>query len=244
VKVPVKLYSAIDPKGIAFREIHVKDESPLQHRLVCRAEGKVIDRKEVAKGYEIGTDDYVLLDPDDIKAASGKHGKLIEIEEFVDVESIDPFYFAKTYYLGTRDFPEPYALFAKALNKTAKAGVGRFTFHNREYLAAVRARENRLMLHTLRFADELVGPEDLELPDGGKAPTDKEVGMAKKLVQGLTEDFEPGEFEDEYREAVFDLIDRKAAGRKPRRKRRRKRESGDDLSKALEKSLAAQQGRS
>jgi DNA end-binding protein Ku len=244
VRVPVKLYSAIDPKGIAFREVHEKDGSPLRHRLVCRAEGEIVERSEVAKGYEVGADRYVLLEADEIKAAAGDRPKTIEIEEFVDVEAIDPFYFTKSYYLGVRDVDEPYALFAAALAKTGKAGIGRFTFHNREYLVAVRSRGDRLMLHTLRFADEVVAPDDLDLPEGGKQPTRKEIGLARKLVEGLTADFEPGEFEDEYRTAVMDLIERKAAGKKAPKKRRRKRREEGDLASALEKSLAAQGAKS
>lgn len=240
VRVPIKLYSAIDPKGIAFREIHTRDQSLLKHRLVCKKEGKVVERSEVAKGYEVRADQYVLLDAEEIKAASGDRPKTIEVEEFVDVDSIDPFFFTKSYYLGVRDSSEPYAVFAAALSETGKAGIGRFTFHNREYLCAIRADGDRLMLHTLRFDDEVIKPGDIDLPEGGKEPTKKEVTLARKLVQGLTEDFEPGEFEDEYRSAVMDLIDRKAAGKKTPSKRRKKRQKAGDLSDALEKSLAAQ----
>lgn len=240
VKVPIKLFSAIEQNEIAFREIHTKDNSRLQHRLVCRAEDEVVERSEVAKGYEVSPDEYLLLEPEEIKAAAGDRPKTIDIQEFVDAEEIDPFYFAKSYYLGVRDLEEPYALLEAALRQSGKAGIGRFTFHNREYLVAIRASEDRIMLHTLRFADEIIDVDDLDIPDPGKAPTKKEVTMARKLVEGLTEEFDPGEYQDEYRAAVMDLIEKKAAGRKAPRKRRRKREKPDSLEKALEKSLAAQ----
>ncbi|MBN8867849.1 MAG: Ku protein [Solirubrobacterales bacterium] len=240
VKVPIKLFSAIDPKGISFREIHLKDDSLLQHRRVCKAEGKVVERDEVAKGYEVSGGEYVLLSSEEIKAAAGERPKTIEIEEFVDAGDIDPFFFNKTYYLGVRDHAEPYALLAAALERAGKAGIGRFTFHNREYLVAVRSQGDRMLLHTLRFDDEIVEPEDLDLPEGGKKPTKKEVTMARRLVEGLTEDFDPGDYHDEYRASVFDLIERKAAGKKaPKRRRRKKKEPGD-LTSALERSLAAQ----
>jgi DNA end-binding protein Ku len=241
VRVPVKLFSAIEPKGIAFREVHTKDNSPLKHRLVCRSEGKTVERSEVVKGYEVGADEYILLEPEEIKAAAGERSKTICVKEFVETEAIDPFFFAKTYFLGIREHEEPYAVFAEALNRSGKAGIGRFTFHNREYLVAVRARGDRLFMHTLRFSDEIVSPEDLDIPEG-KEPTRKEVDLARRLVSGLTEEFEPGEYEDEYRESVMELIERKAAGRKaPRKKRKKKKESGD-LTKALEESLAATGG--
>lgn len=238
VKVPVKLYSAIDPKGIAFREVHAKDDSPLRHRRVCRADGKLVERDEIVKGYDLGGGEYVLLEPEEIKAAEDERPKTIEIDEFVEVEEIDPFSFNRSYYLGIREHAAPYAVLLAALRETGKAGIGRFTFHGREYLVAIRAREERLMLHTLRFADEVVEPDSLDLASG-KAPSRKEVTMAGRLIEGLTEDFDPGEFQDEYRAAVMDLIERKAAGRKAPKKKRRPRRTADDLTAALEKSLAA-----
>ena len=129
---------------------------------------------------------------------------------------------------------------AAALEKTGRAGIGRFTFHNREYLVAVRAFEGRLALHTLRFSDEIVDAGDLDMPEGGKSPTAKEVKMARQLIAGLTDEFEPEGFQDEYRAAVMDLIERKAEGKKPKKSKRKARESTGDLSKALEESLAAQ----
>jgi len=243
VRVPIKLFSAIEPKGIGFREVHVKDDSPLQHRRICRADGKEVERDEIAKGYEVADGEFLILDPEEIKAAGGDRGKTIEIEEFVDVAEIDPFLFNKTYFMGVRDHAEPYAVVAEALRQSGKAGVGRFTFHNREYLVAVRAQEGRLALHTLRFADEIVAGEDFELvTKKGKAPTKKEVTMARKLISGLTEEFDPGEYQDQYRAAVMDLIEKKAEGKKAPKKRRKKRKKTDDLSDALEKSLAAQGG--
>lgn len=240
MKVPIKVYSGIEPKGIAFREVHTKDDSPLRHRRVCKAEGEIVERDEIAKGYEVSGGEYILLAPEEIKAAEGERPKTIELQEFVAVDAIDPFHFNKAYYLGIRDHAEPYAVLAAALAETGRAAIGRFTFHGREYLVAVRAVHERLMMHTLRFADELLAPEDLDLPSGGKAPTRKEVTMARRLVDGLTEGFDPGEFKDEYRAAVMDLIERKAAGKKAPKKRRKKQRPAEDLTTALEESLAAQ----
>lgn len=240
VKVPVKLYSSVDPAGISFREIHVKDGSPLQHRLVCKSEGKQVSRDEIKKGYEISDGKFILLDEEEIKAAGSARSKRIDVEEFVDVAEIDPFYFAKSYYLGVRDVSEPYSLFAAALEQSGKAGIGRFTFHNREYLAAIRSDGSHLILHTLRFADEVVGEDEIQLPGKGKEPSKKETTLARKLVEGMTEDFDPGQFQDEYRAEVMELIERKAAGKNAPKKRARKKKKPDDLSDALERSLAAQ----
>lgn len=238
VRIPVKLFSAIEPKGVAFREIHTKDNSPLRHRLVCSSEGTTVERSEVVKGYEVGSGQYILLEPEEITAAAGERSKTIRVEEFVETEAIDPFFFAKTYFLGVREHDEAYAVFAHALSRSGKSGLGRFTFHNREYLVAVRAQEDRLFMHTLRFSDEIVSPEDLDIPEG-KEPTRKEIDLARKLVAGLTQEFRSGEYEDEYRDSVMELIDRKAAGRKETKKLRKTKKKTGDLTKALEESLAA-----
>ena len=155
VRVPIKLYSAIEPKGIGFREIHTKDESTLRHRRICRKEGKPVDKDQIGKGYEISSGEYVLLEPDEINAAAGDGAKTIEIEEFVDVSSIDPFQFSKTYFLGCREDATPFSVLSAALEKTGRTGIGRYSFHNGEYLVAVRAFQERLALHTLMFGDAI-----------------------------------------------------------------------------------------
>jgi len=239
VKVPIKLYSATESQTIRFRQVHIKDGAPLEHRRICSAEDVEVEYKQIVKGYEVDEDEYVVLEPDEVKAAAGDRGKVVEIEEFVEAEDIDPLYFDRTYYAGYRDDAEPYALFQRALEKSGKAGIGRFSFHNREYLVAVRSRQGALAIHTLRFHDEVVHGKDLKLPKAKKNPTAKEIKMADALIKGLYEPFNPDDHHDEYREAVQKLIDAKAKGKKPKTTRSKPKKEPDDLSSALEASLEA-----
>jgi DNA end-binding protein Ku len=242
VKVPVKLYSAIENRTIRFREVHIKDGAPLEHRRICEAEGEIVPFAEIVKGYEVATNEYVILDRDEIKAAAGDRGRLLELDEFVEGSSIDPLFFEKTYYLGPRDDAEPYELLRRALAQCGLAGIGRFAMRGREYLAAVRASEDRLLLHTLKFHDEVVGSPDLEIPDPDEQPSERELKMAKALIDGLTEPFEPDGWEDRHREAVMDLIEAKARGQQPKPAGKPTSKSNDDLAAALEASLAGQKG--
>lgn len=240
VKVPIKLYSATESHTIRFREVHTKDSAPLEHRRICTAEDTEVEYSEIVKGYEIDEDEYVVLTKDEVKAAAGDRGKVIEIDEFVDAGEIDPIYYEKTYYAGFRDDPEPYVLLERALEKSGKAGIGRFSFHNREYLVAIRSRQDVIALHTMRFEDEIVRGKDLKLKKPDKSPTKKEVSMADRLIDGLHEPFDPVDYQDEHRDEVQKLIDAKAKGKKPKKASPKKRKTPGDLASALEASLDAQ----
>ena len=210
--VPIKLYSATESKTVSFHEVHLKDGARLEHKRICSKEGEEVPYKEVVKGFEVGADEFVVLEKDEVAAAAGSRGKVIEIEEFVPDDEIDPVFYEKTYYVGCRDEGEAYRVFHEALKQTAQVGIGRFTFHNREYLAAVRALEDVLALHTMRFHDEIVRGDDLEVDTPGKGASKQEVEMASQLVDSLHREFDPSEYEDSYREAVLELIERKAKG--------------------------------
>jgi DNA end-binding protein Ku len=237
VNVPIKLYSATESKTVHFSEVHVRDGAKIEHRRICPKEDKEVDYDEVVKGYEVEPDKYVVLEKDEVKAAAGDRGKVIAIDEFVDVEDIDPVFYEKAYFVGSRDEEDAYRLLREALRKSGRAGIGRFTFHDREYLVAIRAFEDALALHTLRFHDEVVGTDDLDLPKPGKAPSKAEIDMAGKLVQSSEKSFKPADYSDEYREAVLDLIKRKARGEEIDLVEQEEPEHGDDLMAALKASL-------
>jgi DNA end-binding protein Ku len=235
--VPIKLYSATESKTVSFREIHLSDGAPIEHRRICSKEGKEVPYKEVVKGYEIAEDEYVVLEKDEVKAAAGSRGKVIEIEEFVPDDAVDPVFYEKTYYVGCRDDGEAYKVFHEALKQTGRVGIGRFTFHDREYLAAVRSLDGVLALHTMRFHDEIVGADELDVSIPRQGPSKQEAKMAEQLVDSLHEKFDPRNYEDTYREAVLDLIDRKAKGKKIERPEFEQPEETDDLAAALKASL-------
>jgi DNA end-binding protein Ku len=235
--VPIKLYSATESKTVHFREVHLSDGAPIEHRRICSKESKEVPYKEVVKGFEVAEDEYVVLDKNEVKVAAGARGKVIEIEDFVPDDQIDPVYFDKTYYVGCRDDGEAYRVFQAALEQTGRVGIGRFTFHDREYLAAIRPLDGVLALHTMRFHDEVVDARDLDVTIPRKGPSRQEAKMAAQLVDTLHAKFNPSKYEDTYREAVLDLIDRKAKGKKIEREEPEAREETSDLFDALKASL-------
>jgi DNA end-binding protein Ku len=237
VNVPIKLYSATESKTVHFNEVHAKDGARIEHRRICSKEGKEAPYDQVVKGYEVEPDKYVVLEKDEIKAAAGDRGKVVHLIEFVDAGDIEPVFYERTFYVGSRDDAKPYCLLHEALRRTNRAGIGRFTFHDREYLVAIRALDDVLVLHTLRFHDEVVSGDDLEIDLGGKKPSKREVEMANRLVETLYEQFDPESYEDTYREAVLDLIKRKAWGEEIDLTKQEQPDHGDDLAAALEASL-------
>lgn len=236
--VPVKLYSATESKSVGFHEVHAKDGARIQHRKICSKEEKEVPAKEVVKGFEVGEDAYVVLEKEEVKAAAGDRGEFINIDEFVDAGEIDPVFYEKTYYAGAGDDKDVYRLLFEALRNTGKAGIGRFTFHDREYLVAVRAGEETLVLDTMRFHDEVVDSGELEIPKPGRGAAKKEVEMARTLIDSLHTSFDPGDYEDTYRESVLELIKRKAKGDEIDLTAQEEPGHGDDLAAALEASLA------
>ena len=237
VNVPIKLYTATESKTVSFSQVHVKDGAKVEHRRFCPKEDKEVDYKDTVKGYEVSADSYVVLEKDEVRAAAGDRGKVVHLDEFVNAADIDPVFYEKTYYAGSREAEDAYRLLHEALRKSGCAGIGRFTFHDREYLVAVRALNDVIALHTLRFHDEVVDPDDLDLDLGRAKPRPKEVEMASRLVDSLEEDFDPQAYEDSYRESVLDLIKRKARGEEIDLVAEEEPEQGDDLAAALQASL-------
>jgi DNA end-binding protein Ku len=237
VNVPVKLYSATQSKTVRFHEVHAKDGARIEHRRVCPKEDREVPYKQVVKGYEVSDGRYVVLDKDEIKAAAGDRGKVINLSDFVAASEIDPVFYEKTYYVGSREDKDAFELLYQALRKTGRAGVGRFSFHDREYLVALRPSDGVLLLHTLRFHDEVVSGEDLEVERGPK-PSKREIDMAARLVSSLSHEFNPVAYEDTYRDAVLDLVKRKAKGEEIDLVAQEESAHGDDLAAALEASLA------
>jgi DNA end-binding protein Ku len=236
--VPVKMHTATDSKTVRFREVHLDDRAPIEHRRFCAKEDKEVPYKQVVKGFEVAEDEYVVLDKDEIAAAAGDGAHRIDVEHFVDAAEIDPVFFDKTYHLGAgNDGGQAYRLLHDALEQTGRAGIGRFTFHDREYLTAIRARDGVLVLHTLRFADELVPGDEIDVPKPGRGPSEREVKMAAQLIGSLHARFRPEAYEDEYRDAVLAVIGRKRKGEAIEPEVEPDAGDGGDLMAALKASL-------
>jgi DNA end-binding protein Ku len=248
LNVPVKLYSAVSSKAIRFRELRAEDGSRVRHKRVAEADEEEVAYEDLVKGYEIAPDQYVILSREELESLDPKRSKAIEIEDFVDLDQIDPIYFNQPYYLGPAPGAErAYALLAEAMGEQRKVAIARFVLRNRESLAAIRAGDGVLTLATMRFADEVVPASQLEglLGEEPETPPRKqEVEMATKLIESLSKDFDPDAYEDEYRAELLAMIERKAAGEdvlaaEPEAPKATK---APDLMAALEESLAAIKG--
>ena len=213
VRVPVKLYSATESKAVRFRERHATDGAAIEHRRVCVQEGKEVPYGETVKGFEVSSGSYVTLSKEEIATADGPGAHMIEIEHFAGREEIDPVYYDRAYNLGPGKLgDEAYLLLHAALKRSDRVGIGRFVFHNKAQLVALRALEDVIALHTMRFADELVPTGDLEIPAPQRKPSKLEVAAAGALVEQLSASFQPDDYEDTYRAALLELIERKARG--------------------------------
>jgi DNA end-binding protein Ku len=244
LNVPVKLYSAVSRKQISFRELRESDKSRIRHKRVAEADGEEVPYEDIVKGYELGPEQYVVFSRDELDELDPQRTRAIEVEEFVDLDDIDPIYFVQPYYLGPIEGAErAYALLVKAMVDERKVAIARFVLRNKEHLAALRPMGEVLTLTTMRFADEIVAPSELEdvIPESIENPKKKELDMAKQLVGSLTADFEPDKFEDSYREELLSLIQRKAEGEEvvAAVSEEPKPTKAPDLMAALEESLAA-----
>jgi DNA end-binding protein Ku len=244
VAVPVKLYSAVESKTVHFHEVHLADGARIEHRRFCSKEDREVPREEIVRGFEIRKGKYVVVDKEELDAAAGPRSRIIDVEHFVDAAQVDPVFYDKAYYLGAQDEgADAYRLLHDALERTGRAAIGRFTFHNREYLAGIRPFDGMLVLHTMRFADELVEPGDLDISKARRKPGDREVAMAEQLTEALHRRFRPEDHEDEYRKAVLAAIRRKAKGKDIEPAEEPAEEPPDDLLAALEASLGRKGGR-
>ena len=248
LNVPVRLYSAVSRKNVSFRELRASDGSRIRHRRVAEADGEEVPYEEIVKGYEIAPEQYVVITREELEEIDPKKTRAIEIQDFVDLDDIDPIYFDHPYYLGPdKGAEKPYALLVKAMGQSKKVAVARFVLRNREHLAAVRPAGRVLTMATMRFADEVVAPDELGediVPQDGRKLERRELDMAKQLIESLTSGFDPTRYRDEYREELLGLIDRKAHGEavvEPVSEEPRPTKA-PDLMAALEESLAAVRG--
>ncbi len=216
VNVPVKLFSATSPKDVRFHQLRRSDASRIRQKRVSAVDGEEVPFEEIVKGYEIGPDQYVVVEPDELNALDPKATQTIDIEEFVSLDQIDPIFFENAYYLvPDKRAEKAYALLTAAMAETGKVAVAKFVMRTKQYLAAVRPSHNALVLSTMLYADEVVPVDNLDgIPqDGDIELSDRELQMAEALIDSLTvESFEPEKFHDDYRERVLELIDAKSQG--------------------------------
>jgi len=247
LNVPVKLYSAVSRKTIRFNELRQSDNARVRHKRVAEGTDEEVDYDDIVRGYEITKGRYVTFTRDELAELDPAKTRTIEIQEFVDIADIDPIFFESPYYLGPAEGAEKaYSLLGEAMERSGKAAIARFVLRNREHLAAIRAKDGVLTMTTMRFADEVVSPEELDdvLPQEKPKAQKREVEMAEKLIDSLTSDFDPGAYRDEYREELLSLIENKAEGKEIVASTSEEPEptKAPDLMAALEESIAAVRG--
>ena len=199
---------------MSFNQLDERNMARIRYRKVNAETGEEVRDEHIVKGYEVSKGRYVVVDPDELEPFMPVATKSIDLEEFVDLAEIDPVYFDTAYYLAPDGPPKPYVLLARAMEASGKVAIGRFVMRNKQYTAAIRAEDGRLVMSTLAYADEVVDPSEIDELQGldDVDVSAKEITMAEPLVESLTADFEPAKYHDEYREQVLDLIQMKAAG--------------------------------
>jgi DNA end-binding protein Ku len=244
VNIPVKLYSAVSRKTVRFHQIDAESGQRIRQQRVNPASGDEIPYEQIVKGYEISPDKYVTITPEELESLEPQKTRTIDIEEFVDLEQIDPIFYDHPYYLAPdKGAAKAYKLLLDAMAEADKVAIARVVIRSKESLVALRSHGGAITMETMLFPDEVVDPESLEEiagADGDVKTTKRELDMAKQLIESLSSDFDPSGYHDEYRERVLDLIERKAAGEtitieapEP------ERQEVPDLMAALEASIAS-----
>src|SRR5579862_1863808 len=213
VAIPVKLFTATQSgNAISFNLLHKSDGSRLKQQYICQKEGVVVERDEMVKGYEFAKDQYVRFSPEEIKALEEVGTHAVEISEFVPIESIDPVFFDKTYYLAPdKGAAKPYALLTEALRQAGRCGVGRWAARGKGYIVVLRPIGDVLAMQQLHYATDVRRASEVEVPKTEVKPA--ELKLAQQLIdQQTAERFDPESFRDEVRARIQSAIDKKVEG--------------------------------
>ena len=241
--MPVKLFSGARSSGISFNMLHRDDLSRLKQQYVCLADGKVVERSDIVKGYEYRKDEYVVIEPEEIKKIEPKTAKTMEILEFVKSSEVDPVYFESSYYMVPDEAGRrPYALLTKAMEESEYFAIAKLTMHNREYTVFLRPHDGGMMLHTMYYKEEVREVEGFGAPE--VELKDAEVKVAHQLIEALAADWDPEKYHDTFQDNLKNLIQTKLEGgtiaevEKPK-----KLAPVVDLMSALKQSLADMEGK-
>src|SRR5271163_2552493 len=243
ISMPVRLFSGARSSGVSFNMLHRDDLSRLKQQYVCLADGKVVERSDIVKGYEYRKDEYVVIEPDEIKKIEPKTAKTMEILEFVKASEVDPVYFESSYYMLPEEAGRrPYALLTKALEESEYVAIAKLTMHNREYTVFLRPHEGGMMLHTMYYADEVKEVEGFGAPD--VELKEAEVKVAHQLIEALADEWDPEKYKDSFQDNLKNLIQTKLEGGKIAEVEKPKKLAPVvDLMSALKQSLAEMEGK-
>ncbi|HLI16387.1 MAG TPA: Ku protein [Acidimicrobiales bacterium] len=214
VSVPVALHPATEDRAVRFNQLQRGTSDRIRYRKVNERTGEAVDAADIVRGYDLGGGEYVLVTPEELRAVAPGRSETIDIADFVDLGEIDPVYFVRPYYLAPRHqvAAHAYALLREAIARSHKAAVGTFVLRERQYLVAIRSVGAALALETLRFADEVRDPAELDLPEADGL-AERELEAALRLIESLTREWSPERYEDTYRRRVEELVERKREGR-------------------------------
>jgi DNA end-binding protein Ku len=212
VTIPVSVFPATEEKSLKFNQLHDEDMGRIRYKRVCSIDGEEVDYEHIVKGYETEKDHYIVITDEDLDAVPVESSRAIDITQFVELDEIDPILFKKSYYLVPEETgAKAYALLRKALSEESKVGIAKVSFRDKEHLAALRFKDDVFVLETMYWPDEIRAAE-FDTLDAEEKVRANEVDMAKTLIQNLTEPWKPEAYKDEYREALMDIVERKAAG--------------------------------
>jgi DNA end-binding protein Ku len=243
VNIPIRLYTAATSKSVSFHMLHQKDGSRVRQHLFCETEDKEITRDDIVKGFEISKGRYIQLSDEELEVLEAQANRSVEIQEFVNLDDVDPVYFEKTYYLGPdKGGEKPYALLAQALRDRNQAAVAQFVMRGKENLVLVRPYADAyLAMDVMYYADEVRDVKEVEVQ--AVKIREGELKLALQLIENLSsKKWQPEKYRDSYRERVMDVIKKKQKGEEVSVPKRREPAEVVDLMEALKRSLGKRQG--
>ena len=243
ISMPVRLFSGARSSSISFHMLHRDDLTRIKQQLYCPTDNRVVERSEIVKGYEYRKDEYVVVEPEEIKKIEPRTAKTMEILEFVKSSEVDPVFFESSYYMMPEEAGRrPYALLTKALEESEYYAIAKLTMHNREYTVFLRPHEGGMMLHTMYYAEEVREVEGFGAPE--VELKDAEVKVAHQLIEALAADWDPEKYHDEFQDNLKKLIETKLEGGKiVEVEKPKKMAPVVDLMAALKQSLAEMEGK-
>jgi DNA end-binding protein Ku len=216
VNVPVAMFSGVRDQDLHFRQLHAKDHTPVETHRYCAEEDEEVPYDEIANGYETDDGELVILTDAELSAAAPHKSRTIDIEAFVDREDVDPMYFDHPYVLmpsgEAEGIQRAYRLLAEVMGRTDRAALGRVVMRTKEYLALIRARDERLVLTTLLWHDEVRETKGIPSPTKKDKPAKKEVDAAVELIESFSCDWDPSRYEDTFQKRLRDIVKKKAKG--------------------------------
>jgi DNA end-binding protein Ku len=243
VAIPVRMYLATESKSVSFRLLCPNDLTPIRNKRWCTVEDKEVGWNEVVRGFEVGKDEYVVVDDKDLDNLPLNTTHTIDIVEFVPNDEIEAgLYMKSAYYLEPEQVGvKPYMLLRRALEETGKVAIGKIALRDREHLARIALHDNGILLNTLHWPDEIRSANELSIPADGENVPKRELDMAVMLVENLSAHFDPQRYHDEYREALLKVVEAKLANEPVERPVEREPAGVTDLMAALKASVEAAQ---